>query len=216
MPGLPTGLAIVAGAGAIGLIALVAPLSASTTFTTPTENPFVVPVNASGQPKPFTVKVGGFEPNTSVYIEQCDGNAPASADWTPTKHCDVLSSPAAAITDAHGVATFDSSDPNHAFTAFKGVSPQHLFNCLGTGEVSTPNGLPNFDACQIRVASTNTATTPDQVFLTISLPKPGSSLPDHGAGPSDLPYRLVSGSVVVAGVGAASFLIRRRGRGASA
>jgi hypothetical protein len=205
----------VAGAAAIGLLAFAAPLSAATTFTTPTESPFAVPANGSGKPMAFTVEVGGFEPNTSVFIEQCDGKAATSADWTPVKHCDVLTSPAAAITDANGVATFDASDTNHAFTPFTGTSPQQLFNCLGKGDASPPNDLPDFDACQVRVASTNIAATQDQVFLTIALPGRGGTVATTNTDSSNLPYVLISGVVVLVVAGSAYFLIQRRRRDAT-
>ncbi len=215
MPRLLTRLATGMGVATIGLVAFATPLQAATSFVAPSQSPYAVSGDASGKPEAFTVKVGGFEPNTSVYVEQCDGKAPTSAEWSPVKNCDVLTSPAAAITDAKGVATFDATDANHAFTPFRGTSPQDLFNCLGQGDESPPNDLPDFDACQVRVASTNIAATQDQVFLTIALPGRSGSVATTDTDSSNLPYVLISGVVVVVVAGSAYFLIQRRRRDAT-
>ena len=144
--------------------------TAGATITTPGTSPFVVPGDAAGNPQAFTVVGTGFAPSSNVFVEQCDGVAPTAPGWTPTEHCDLGSSPSPVISDGTGVATFDATDANSAFTPFKGASPQGLFNCLAPGQASPANGLPDFTNCQVRVSSNNVVTTGDQAFLTMTLP----------------------------------------------
>ena len=63
---------------------------ASTSITAPATNPFVVPGNVAGIPQAFTVTASGFTPNSSVFVEQCDGVAATTPGWTATGNCDVL------------------------------------------------------------------------------------------------------------------------------
>ena len=147
------------------------PVGLTTAITTPTGSPFVVPGNLAGDPQKFTVVASGFVPGTNVFVEQCDGTPSTAVGWEPTQNCDVGSSPSAAVVDSNGNATFLSTDPNHAFTPFRGASPQGLFNCLSPLEASPDNGLTDFRNCQLRVASNNVVSTSDQVFRTLQLPE---------------------------------------------
>jgi hypothetical protein len=161
---------VVVGAGAVlALTATMTPAFAATK-TGPTGTPFVVPGDAAGNPRPFTVQASGFAPDTNVFIEQCDGAAPSTPGWDPTINCDLGSSPAPVTSDSAGNVVFSASDVNHRFTAFKGESPQGLFNCLAPGQAAPSNGLPNFGSCQVRISSNNTGPTSDQVFFTLRLP----------------------------------------------
>lgn len=143
------------------------------TVTTPTGNPFVVPGNASGNPVAFTVVATGYVPGSLVSVEQCDGVATTDPHWSPTTDCDLGTSPSPAITDGTGKVTFSSTNPNFAFTPFKGQSPQGLFNCLSpNGPALKPSdGLPDYRNCKIRVSTNNSAITADQGFLNIQLPE---------------------------------------------
>ena len=125
--------------------------------------------DASGVPVAVTVVASGFAAGSLVYIEQCDGVGATTQSWSPTVHCDLGSSPSPAIADVHGVATFTSTDRNHAFRPFIGESPQSLFNCLAPGQRSPANSLPNFSNCKLRVSTSNTEVTADQAFLPVVL-----------------------------------------------
>jgi chitinase len=57
------------------------------------------------------------------------------------------------------------------------VSPQGIFNCLSPNDPAPSNGLPNFRNCQIRVSTSNSAATTDQVFLRIQLPDDDDTVP---------------------------------------
>jgi hypothetical protein len=194
-------------AAALGVLAFAAPLSAATTVTAPSDSPYSVTTSASGKPEPFTVTVSGFTPNISVYIEQCSGKPSTDAKWKATLDCDIQSSPAAAITDAKGVATFAATDANHAFHPFVGPSPQGLFTCTDPGAPAPQKGVPNFENCQVRVSSNNISATDDQTFLTMSFP--GSSGSTSSSGSSAPPYAVIV--VVLIGGGAFFFLRRQRG-----
>ncbi len=162
-----------------GLVVGVSSAGAATSITVPAANPYVVPGNVAGVPQAFDVTAAGFAPGANVYIEQCDGVSPTSLNWTPTAHCDLVTSPAAVISTAGGVATFDKADPNHAFLPFKGSSPQGQFNCLSPNDPASNNGLVDSRNCQIRVSTNNTAVTADQVFRTLQLPEdPSNPTPD--------------------------------------
>jgi hypothetical protein len=174
--------AFVAAALLVGgaTIAVMSPPAAfgATGITEPTQRPVVVTVDTNGHAASFKVVAKGFEPYQSVFIEQCDGRPPSADHWTPTIDCDLGSAPAPAVAGTDGVATFLPTDPNHAFHPFVGASPQGLFNCLSARGKSPGNGMPDFRDCQIRVSTSNTAGTEDQVFLTLDLPV----LPDAPAG----------------------------------
>jgi hypothetical protein len=143
------------------------------TITTPTGNPFVVPGDALGNPVAITIVATGFTPGTLVSAEQCDGVPTSDPHWGPTANCDLATSFAPVLADATGKATFLSTDPNHAFTPFKGESPQSLFNCLSpNGPALHPiNTLIDYRNCKIRVSSNNNSITSDQTFLNIQLPE---------------------------------------------
>lgn len=143
---------------------------AATGLTEPPRSPVVVTVDGSGKPAAFKVVAKGFEPYQSVFIEQCNGRPPSADHWQATVDCDLGSAPAPAIAGTDGVVTFLPTDPNHAFHPFVGASPQGLFNCLSPKGASPSNGMPDFRDCQIRVSSSNTAGTDDQVLLSLTLP----------------------------------------------
>ena len=153
---------------AVGLSAGTA--SAATAITSPTANPFSVPANGSGNPVAFTVSASGFAAGANVFVEQCDGTPTTATGWDPSQNCDLGSSPAPVAANASGNVTFDATDANHAFTPFKGSSPQGIFNCLSPTQASPGNGLPDFRNCQVRVSTNNTAGTSDQVLFGITLP----------------------------------------------
>ena len=113
----------------------------------------MVPGDAAGNPVAFTIVATGYTPGSLVNVEQCDGVSQTAPGWNPTTNCDLATSFAPVLADATGKATFLATDPNHAFTAFKGESPQSLFNCLSpNGPALSPiNGLPDYRNCKIRV-----------------------------------------------------------------
>ncbi|MGZ6994588.1 MAG: hypothetical protein ACXVIM_05210, partial [Acidimicrobiia bacterium] len=137
----------------------------------PSGGKVTVTVDGSGYAAPFTVKARGFEPYANVFIEQCNGRPPSAENWAPSLDCDLGSAPAAAIADANGVATFAANDPNHALYPFVGPGPEVLFNCLSAKGASPGNGMPDFRDCQLRISTSNTAATDDQVFLAMRLPE---------------------------------------------
>jgi hypothetical protein len=186
-----------AGGGAVLSLAFVG-TSFATSIAAPTGNPYAVPQNATGDPQAFTVTVTGFSAGQSVYLEQCDGTDPASSGWSPATHCDVGTSPAAVIADGSGKATFEASDPNHAFHPVKGPSPSGAFNCLASGSPSPNNGVKDFTNCKLRASSNNTTATGDQVFLTLQLSGAGSAPPAQVA-EVPIAIALPIGAVVVGG-----------------
>jgi hypothetical protein len=160
-----------------GVLVTAGPASAATSFTTPSTNPFVVPHDVGGHPQAFDIGVTGFTASTNVFVEQCDGVAPTTLNWSPTAHCDIVSSPAPVISSAGGAATFPAADANHGFTPFKGSSPQGLFNCLSPNDPATNDGLPDYRNCQIRLSTNNTSVTGDQIFKTLQLPEDPNTPP---------------------------------------
>jgi hypothetical protein len=76
------------------------------------------------------------------------------------------------IADGSGNVVFQPDDANHAFTPFRGESPQSLFNCLAPDQpaLSTVNGLPDFRNCQVRLSTSDTTVTSDQQFFDLTLP----------------------------------------------
>jgi hypothetical protein len=159
----------------VALTATATPAFAGT-ITQPSSNPFVVPADAAGNPLPFTVQASGFDPNSNVYVEQCDGVSPATPGWDPTLDCDLGTSPAPSTADGSGNVTFSSNDLNHSFHPFKGQSPQGLFDCLASQDPPSVTGNPSYTNCQVRVSSNNTTGTSDQVFFTMQLPNPSVKL----------------------------------------
>ncbi len=135
----------------------------------PSGSSIVAALDPAGVPVNVTVVASGFAAGSLVYVEQCDGIEATTQSWSPTVHCDLGSSPAPAIADAHGIATFSSTDRNRAFRPFLGESPQSLFNCLAPSQPAPANSLPNFSNCKLRVSTSNTAVTPDQAFVPIIL-----------------------------------------------
>src|SRR5262245_33790297 len=111
-------------------LALGAHVAGAETKITEPSDPHALTFDDDGKPETFTVTASGFSAGSLVYVEQCDGRAPTSENWRPTINCDAGTSPAPAIVDDDGVATFPSDDRNHAFHPFVGESPQQLFNCV--------------------------------------------------------------------------------------
>ncbi|HEV7524789.1 MAG TPA: hypothetical protein VGP92_07480 [Acidimicrobiia bacterium] len=197
---------------------------AAPAISAPRGNPYVVKVDAQGRPVPFTVSVTGFPAGSLVYVEQCDGRPPTSPNWLPTRDCDLGSSPAAAIVDAHGNARFPAGDPNHAFPAFTGLGPEGLFRCLSPGAAPGHDQLPEYRTCQVRVSSNNNVTTSDQVFLPIAFgsasapaPTTGSTSAKAGSGGSSSSSSgtvIAAVAVLVVGAGVLIAFARKRRRAA--
>ena len=59
-------------------------------------NPYHVTLDAQGQPVPFTIVAAGFPAGSLVYVEQCDAQPPSAPNWSPTRNCDIGTSPPAA------------------------------------------------------------------------------------------------------------------------
>jgi hypothetical protein len=146
-------------------------------FTEPQGSLIHVATDAQGHPKALTVSVTGYARGALVYVEQCDGVDPNSHDWSPTIDCDLGNSPAAVVVTRDGTATFDPSDPSHRFVPFAGASPQSLFNCVPSGDRAPANGLPSFATCRVRVSTSPTLATPDQIFLALALPRGANTPP---------------------------------------
>jgi len=155
---------------AVASMANAAPAFAATIIE-PSATTVEVGLDAEKYPAPFTVVAEGFEPYENVFVEQCNGRPPSAADWTPTIDCDLGTAPAAAVADLNGRVTFAADDRNHAPFLFVGPSPQELFNCLSPKGTSPGNSMEDFRNCQLRVSSSNTEGTDDQVFLTLQLPE---------------------------------------------
>jgi hypothetical protein len=153
-------------------------------FTLPSSSPIVVAVDAQHHPKALTISVRGFLPGSLVYVSQCDGVSPASPQWSASEHCDLGNSPAAAVVDVNGAATFDPADRAHAFVPFAGESPQSIFNCVPAGDRAPNNGLPTFATCQVRVASNATTVTSDQIFAPLLFPRGARTAPPASSTPT--------------------------------
>jgi len=176
--------------------------------------PYVVPTDAQGQPKPFTVVVSGFKPGTNVYLEQCDGKAITAPHWSVTIDCDPGTSPSGATADAHGVARFPASDPNFDFVEVLGESPSRLFNCLGPHTPKPDNGLPSYTTCQVRASTNNSQVTDDQLFFPIAVAGSGAAGTatggsKHGSHPA-LVFALVIAAIACATAGIVVFVRTRR------
>jgi hypothetical protein len=178
--------------------------------TTPSANPYTVPGDATGAPQSFTVTGSGFTQGQQIYIEQCDGVSSTTPGWSPTEHCDLGTSPATATVGAGGTVTFPANDNNLGFTPFKGLSPQGLFTCGSPADTDPNDGLPYFENCQVRISSSNTNSTADQAFFTITLPDASTPPPST----PEAPYALLLplGGVAAAG---AFFTVRKRRGSAS-
>ncbi|HUI50061.1 MAG TPA: hypothetical protein VL119_15325 [Acidimicrobiia bacterium] len=143
---------------------------AATAITTPSSSPFVVPSDGSGNPLSFTVVATGFAKGVNVYVEICDGVPPNSSGWDPTLDCDNGASNPPVISDpTTGTATFTSPGPRE-FDPVKGIQPSGQFNCIGPDDPPSNNGVPDWTNCQLKVSTSNTAFSPDQVFLTLVMP----------------------------------------------
>jgi hypothetical protein len=153
----------------VALTATATPAFAAITQPTGTHT---APPDATGKPRPLTVKASGFVEDDLVYIEQCDGTPTSSFGWDPSINCDLGSSPAAVVADASGVATFPVGDVNKRFTPFRGDSPQGLFNCRAPGDPVPTSGIPSYTNCKVRVSTNNTVGTGDQQFFELSLVRP--------------------------------------------
>src|SRR5262249_57105084 len=123
---------------------------------------------------PFTIQATGYGDGDNVYVEQCNGVDPSSVSWSAIADCDSMTAagPAIAAVDT-GDVSFPANDPVLGFHPFKDASPQGEFNCLSPNEPSPDNGLLDYRDCMIRVTTNLTSATPDQAFLTITLPEPG-------------------------------------------
>jgi hypothetical protein len=196
-------LLALAGAGSAGAVtAVLQPAS---------PRPYIVPTDASGQPKPFTIVVKGFKPGTDVYVEQCDGKAVTAPHWNVTVDCDNGSSPASAVADAQGVARFDASDPNRDFVYVLGQSPSRLFNCLGPHTPKPNDDLPTYTTCQVRVSTNNSQVTDDQLFFPIAMA--GTAATSGGSKHSShtwLVLALVIAAIAAATAGIVVFVRTRR------
>jgi len=192
------------GGAAVGMMLMASPASAGT-ITSPSTNPYAVPGDATGTPQSFTVSGSGFTAGQQVYIEQCDGVPSSAAGWTPTEHCDLGTSPSAVIVSAGGTVTFPANDSNFGFTPFKGLSPQGLFTCGSPADTDPNDGLPYFENCQVRIATSVTAVTADQAFITLTLPD--ASTPPPSTPEAPLAILLPVGGVAAAG---AFLAIRKR------
>jgi hypothetical protein len=189
------------------VVAFASPLGAATSITTPSDNPHTLTVDASGKPDALTVKASGFKANTNVYIEECSGKPSTESKWQATLDCDIQTSPAATITDAQGVATFEAADANHAFHPVSGASPQNLFACVPSGQANPKAHVPSYDDCQVRVSTNNISATDDQAFLAMTLPGGSGS----GSGSSSAPpYALIAVGVGVVVIGGGAFFLSRR------
>jgi hypothetical protein len=124
---------------------------------------------------PMTVVASGFVPGSLVYVEQCDGVPSTAKGWDVTLDCDNGAAPPPAVADTQGQATFPADKPNRAFRAFQGQSPSSLFNCVAPGAARPANALQTYTNCQLRVSSSNTSVTDDQVLQPIVLS--GRSVP---------------------------------------
>jgi hypothetical protein len=192
---------------AVGALAL--PAFAGTAITQPTGNPYHMALFANGKPQTFAIVASGFQLREPVYVEQCDGRLPSAPNWSPTNDCDFATGNAPVYADATGVARFGATDPSTAFRPFIGTSPQQLFNCVKPGDKAPPGGLPTFDNCQLRVASSVTKATDDQVFLPLAYG--GASASAGGSGSSSVLLWVILGVLIVAAVvGGAIWWMHRR------
>src|SRR5262249_49880398 len=104
------------------------------TITDPATNPFVTTSigDLAGTPDFFTVTATGLPATGTADVMECDGVAPASANWSANDHCDAATGNTG-VTITNNSATFPADDHQHRLSAnkLKGESPQSKFNCLG-------------------------------------------------------------------------------------
>ena len=210
-----TRLLVGAGALAAGSLIIAAPAMAATQFTSPAGSTYTATsytsANANGQPNPWTVQASGFTAGQQVFAEFCDGVAPTTPNYDPAQHCDIGSSPAAAVADSSGVVTFASTDGNHHILPFLGDSQQSLFACIYPGQPVGANGYTGtsgtaYTNCQLRLSTNNTSVTSDQVYQTVNYVNPAGA-----QSPASTTYGgigAVGGAAVVLGGGL--FFARRR------
>jgi hypothetical protein len=162
---------LIAVASVVSVVLFSAGVAYAETITQPTGSPFAVPGDASGNPVPFTVVATGFPPSTQVYVETCDGVPSTATNWDPTIDCDNGASNAPVISSSTGVATF-TAPGNRQFVPVKGLQPTGLFACDAPGGPATTPAptLGDWTNCQLRVSTSNTGPTTDQVFLTLTMP----------------------------------------------
>jgi hypothetical protein len=165
--------------GSCLVVALTAAPALAGTFSTPSAGSTfnvsgpcnTTPANPNGKNcQPFDISGTGWTPaNTTVFVEQCDGTPSTTPGWDPTVNCDNATSPAGVASNAAGQVSFPANNPNFAFVPVQDSSPQGFFNCLAPGEPDPGNGLPNWTNCQVRMSTTNFATTPGQdSFITLA------------------------------------------------
>lgn len=163
---------VAVAAGAVLALSSIATPAFASTVSTPSGNPIVVPADSSGNPRAITVTASGFQPDDSVFIEQCDGTPTTTFGWDPTVNCDLGTSPAPVVADSNGSVTFSALSAAHRFTPFKGTSPQGQFDCRAPQDPASAAGQPSFTNCQVRLSTNNSTVTGDQTFFTLSLPNP--------------------------------------------
>jgi hypothetical protein len=133
--GIATAKVGVISAAVIGSsIGILGSPSASAAITKPTSRPYVVALDAKGDPKPFTIQASGYAPEEPVYLEICDGVPARAAGWSPTVDCDGTTSGAAAASDSKGVVTFAVGGQSEVLL-FRGASPTRSFNCLAPADI---------------------------------------------------------------------------------
>jgi hypothetical protein len=151
----------------------------SLTVTDPNTSQFAVPsADANGTPAPFDITATGLDPNSKVWVQQCDGVDPTSPAWSRSTDCDpgsIAPSPAGPVTvtaDAGGTATFPASDAQRRLAVFKGASPLSLYNCLAPHDPASINGLSDYRTCEVHVfeAENPTVTPAKEAFFSITLP----------------------------------------------
>jgi hypothetical protein len=200
-------------AGAIGVAILAVPAFAA--FTTPADNPHLVPNFTSGpnagKPAPFDVVVDGYPAvsgvNPKVFEQICDGVDPTDPSWDPSVDCDAGTAGSNAVANG-GVASFPAADSNLHIRPFRGESPSSLFNCIAPGDPDPGNGLPTFGGtasshCTLRTVQDTLGGTTKQQFLQLTLQPAG------GPVTPEVPYAVILPLSAVA-VGGAFFFLRRR------
>jgi hypothetical protein len=125
----------VISAAAAGTVAFVGAPPASAAILKPASRPYVVALNAKGDPEPFTIRASGYEPQEPVYLEICDGGPATEAGWSPTVDCDGTTSGAAVAANGQGVATFAVGGQSEVLL-FRGASPTRSFNCLAPADIN--------------------------------------------------------------------------------
>jgi hypothetical protein len=199
-----------AAGGGVALALLIAAPALAGTISTPSSNPFTIPVDGSGNPVAFDVAGTGFPANTPIYVEECDGVAPTSPGWSPTTHCDNQTSGTPITSDGSGNVTFPASNQNSNFIPFPaGLSPSGLFNCIAPGQTPPSNGKPSYTNCQLRMSSNDSGVTADQAFITLTYPAATGQV-------AEVPYAVILPIGFLLIGGAFWFFYRRRSAAAAA